>query len=748
VDDQDPAGSDPLDAALPADPSQQAAELVEQAVEADAAALTRDETEPAPDEQDLVRQWMDRTSETADFKAAVAQMEADLDAILGVAADVADASKVTVNHIYRNALQTTAMCVPEKHAVKWKPREEVDLVPGDVMPPQLMQQVRAEERRRKGFANVMRILVRRFCEEANFQETLEAWAQDAAHFRLAVLKFYYQRDLEGDPVSEERLPDEQDNAARMRVLVERFGRGEFTRSDAEFRQLLDLMTAQGKTEIARREGIVAELVPLTQYRCDPVVDGPENMRRASWHRHDVLMLRDDVLAKFANVKPEDLETQAQAYYLDTTGRAVKRDRIEKTQTANQAAQLDVNRAGRLGSEPGTDWYTVSEIYDLVTNHRLVLIEGLSYPVVNECAVNMPTGLVPFEVLVLNRVPGRLYGFSDTELQAKIQKRINWKRTEEEEARDASKPRWGYDPAVITDESAIQNVNEADPGDWVPVPVADKNKTLKDSVIPLHGNHEYNPAEYDTSKDEQELRKMSALPDQALGMTGVAKFSREVLAAQQGMNVMAKYRQARMARALKSVYSKIGQLLVFNVGPELAVRMAGPIAQMYWPAQPVDRQKVYDGLDIEVEVAMDSELDTAQQTQDLTALVEAGARAGAKVDPEVFTRILARLTGRLADVDDLFKPDPNALGLRLAEALQANPGMMDPQLVAALAPMLAMAHQQALEIQAAGAAPGAPEATAAGAPGPAGPPPAQPMVDAPAGALPGLPGMPAVGPGPA
>ncbi len=723
-----PVEGDPLDGALPADPAEQAGAMIEQAVADDNATLTRDESPADPADCDLVKTWWARTAETQDFSAAVKQMEADLEAILGNAADLADAEKVTVRHIYRNALQTTAMCVPADHRASWKQREEVDLVPGDSMIPGLHQQLQAEKIKHAGLAAVMRLLVMRFCEEANFQETLEAWAQDAAHFPACTLKFYYQRDLEGDPVSEERLPDEQDNIARIRVLTERYARGEFTKSDAEWRQLTDLMQIMGKTEIARREGIVAEIIPLPQYRVDPAVDGPENIGRARWHRHDVLMLRDEVLAKWSDIDPEELETQAHAYSADAIGRAVKRERIDKTKTSNQAAMTDVNRAGLLGTEAGSDWYLVAEIYDLETNHRLVLIEGLDYPVVNEPITNMPTGLVPFEVLVLNRVPRRLYGMSDTQLQAKIQDRINWKRSEEEGDRDAAKPRWGYDPATLGDGKAVIRASEADPYTAVPIPVAGKG-TLKDSLVPLMGNHEFNPQEYDTTKDEQEMRRMAALPEQALGVTGGARFSREVQAAQDGMNIMAKYRQARMSRALKRVYSKIAQLLIFNVGPDLAIRMAGPLAARYWPAQPMDRQKIYDGLDITVDVAMDATLEDAKQITDLTDLVKAGASAGAVVDSDVFTKIFSRLTSRIADVDGLFKPDPNALAMRLAEALQKNPGVLTPDLAMAVTQAVMQSQPQVLP-----GAPPAPGGTApSGAPMQQPPPmtPPAPMVGAPA-----------------
>ncbi len=244
------------------------------------------------------------------------------------------------------------------------------------------------------------------------------------------------------------------------------------------------------------------------------------------------------------------------------------------------------------------------------------------------------------------------------------------------------------------------------------------------MIPLHGNHEYNEAEFDTGKDEQEMRRMAALPEQALGVTGNARFSREVLAAQQGMNVMARYRQSRMARGLKRVYQKFAQLLVFNVNAELAARLAGPLAPRYWPAQPVDRQKVYEGLDITVNVAMDATMEDARQLDSLVQLAEAGGKIGARVDPKVFTRLFARFAGRQADVDDLFQQDPNAVAQELLEALQSNPNALSPEIIPALVQTV-MATQQRALAPAMGGAPGAP-----GAPPMPGAPPApmppQPM----------------------
>ena len=235
------AGSDP-------------AAIVDVAVEEGIASPERQDQITPPEKAALVRFWWDRTSETADFRAAVDQQAKDQETLDGGRPDETDDdAEVTINHVYRNAIQTVAQTVPTMTEIAWKPREEVEPLPGMPIPPE----VTARRRQQQGLAAVVTTMFHRFAEMGNLQEKIEAWVQDSVHFRCAVFKVWFQRDLAADPIGEERLPDEQDLLARSRVLIEQYDRGEFHKTDARYEEMRNILKSIGKTEADVKRGIVA-----------------------------------------------------------------------------------------------------------------------------------------------------------------------------------------------------------------------------------------------------------------------------------------------------------------------------------------------------------------------------------------------------------------------------------------------------------------------------------------------------------
>lgn len=690
------AGSDP-------------AAIVEVAVEAGVATAEYEREPTPPEKAALVRHWWDRTAETADFKAAVERQAKDIEVLEGgTKAEVDDDAEVTINHVYRNAIQGVALTAPDMMKIEWKPREEVKPLPGTPIPPEVVQR----RRQQQGLAAVTTVLFRRFAEMGNLEEKFEALIQDSFHFRIAIAKVWWQRSLASDPIGESRLPDEQDLLARARVLIELYDRGEFSKHDPQYEELRNCLKSIGRTESDVKRGIVVELRPLAHYRCDPSVTGPEYHDTAAWESDDVCMTRDEILGKWSHIKPEDLERCA-IYSLDETGRAIRRDREDRTTTTREVhavRQLPDTRPR------GDDWLLCREIYDYETNTRLVLVEGLDFPAVEEPIERGPTGMSPFVPLIENRRSGSFYGFSDTEFQAKPQRQLNRMRSQEEDGRRQARPKWAIN-AAADPHNDVQKAMEAEPGTVTPIRVGTA-KALAEELVNLAGNHEFNPVEYDGSKIVQEMRKMAMLPEQASGELGQAEFATEVQVAAAGANALARYRQKRILRAIKKLLDKIAQLILLNVNQDLAVRYAGPMAAYYWPPNPMDRREVYDGLTISVDVAMDRQLDYARRADSLAKLIEAFAKTGVQFDREVAAKLLARFMDLGDEADDLVQSDPNELVARLMAAVQENPQALAPEAALVLVQLGQAAQQMAM--QAAMAA--QPQTQPAGAPQPPAAPP--------------------------
>lgn len=690
--DQEPA-VDPLSLAVGEDPAAaDPAGFIDDAV-ADGTAMGEDQdvaTETPEDLKSQVHEWLTRTQETADFKAACIQRDKDLVVILGgTQAEIDDAAQITVNHVYRNTMQTVALTVPEHLSVKWSAREEVGVLPGQMLSPQITQAIEERKRKQKGMAMVSEVLFKRFGQECNLQEKVEGFVQDGSHFRAAIMKVWFQFDFDADPVSADRLPDAQNNHADLRTLVIRYARGEFTKDDADHQKMKDLLATMNRTELEVKCGIVIESIPLDQYRVDPAVTSPEHHYTATWERHDVTMRRSDVLAKFQNVKPIDLE-QCGIMVPDEAGKLIRQKMEERTSPNETAIQPNPRHMPGNRSPKDDDWLLVSEIYDYQTNHRLTLIEGLEYPAAKVPLEKMPFGNSPFVCLIMNRMPHRWYGMSDTEMQGKIQAALNRLRTNEEEARDNAQPRWAFDPAVIGEKS-LNSAQKAAAWTFNPVPVTGKG-TLAESLVPLAGNHEFNPQEYDITKLLTEMRAMAMLPEQALGVTGAADFAKEVEVAAAGATIMAKYRMARIKRALRLLFDKTMQLIMWNVGVDKAVQYAGPLAAEYWPKEPMQRWEIYETLKPEVEVAMDRQLDYAKRQQALVQVLEALGGLGVTMDKELLAKLLIKYLDLGEEAQALVQSDPNDLVQRLAESIQKNPGAVSPEAMMVLAQIGQQAQQ--------------------------------------------------------
>lgn len=703
----------PLDGALPGS-AEESAGLIDLAVDNGAAAEERPPRETTPETRAMVDHWWKATEETADFSAAIERMLKD-EVILdgGDAKQVADPAECTVQHVYRNAIQTVALMVPGAAGVKWKARPLAEPIPG------MAESMEAQQARRRamGMASVCTTLFNRFAEASDFDERGEAWIQDSVHFRAGIVKVWWQRELATDTISRDRLADQQDQLALLRTLVEQYDQGEFGPDDPPHRQMTQLMASMNVSEADVRRGLVIETVPLGQYRIDPSVTGPEHKRQCRWERHDILMQRDQILAKWDAISYDDLQ-RCTTFSVDEQGRWLKQDMQARTERTGQAG--DSRRMDRTpGSLSGEDWLLVAEIYDYTTNTRLVLVEGLEFPAVEEPM----QGGSPFVVLVLNRRARSFYGYSDTEMQAKLQTARNYMRGAEEDAREAAQPRWAYNPAVINDPKVIKAIQNAGPGDMVPVPVP-AGEDLSKNIVPLAGNHEFRMEQFDDSKLSQEQDKMAMMPEASLGVSGKAKFAKEIEAGTAGGAALARYRQKRINRAYKALCDRSMQLILANCPLELAIDYAGPMAAEFFPQAPPDRNKLYDGLTIEVDVALDQNLDSSEKTRLLVQWAEIMQKMGVKFDPETAGRMLGHLLGMGDDAKSMIVSDPNDLIARLNTAMQDGKIPLVPQAMMALQQIISAAQQQMAQMMMAQAAQqGAPGQQAGQMPPPAAAPPA-------------------------
>jgi hypothetical protein len=472
---------------------------------------------------------------------------------------------VRTPHIFIGQKQAIAQTVPEDHTATWKPKEkvrrrddQVDIIASD-----------AEER----WAETIRIGTTTYLREAALQEWLEAFVQDAKSYPIAVLKMTFQRDWGTDPLNGvSQSGDEQDSTQRVRVMIEEVRRGNLTKDDPRWLELHQLIqTLGGKSELELFQGFRISTVPINAFRAPDSCRDPLTIYQQPWLADDTDMTVEEIRTKFpfiqkpagadgaagewTGVHPDDLDTATKgdgttAGSLRATGAGNSRD-LKRRSTRRGAGRADQQVKATL---------IVREVWHRLTNTVYVLVEGISYPVAKWVPERQHDEWFPYIVFVPNRITNDLYGISDVELQADIQHRRNRKATDEEKARWLGLPRDFFDTSV-GDADAVRNAfRAAKPGEITGLPLG--GKPIEETIHRLAYDHK--PEAFDTTRDEQDQRLAARMPEQTQGVTGRAKFAKEVEEAARGNEVATAYDQSLYRRFLVRVYHRAAQTLIFEL----------------------------------------------------------------------------------------------------------------------------------------------------------------------------------------
>ena len=658
--------------------------------------------EPSAEETAEVQDWWARTDNVTGYTDAAAQYEIDnADILLRNACADRDDASIETNLIYLNSRQTVAMMVPSDHRASWEPTPDVDLVEGDSFDPANPQDLALRDAKtkwdveRKGFAQCLNKLVPTLASEAKVQEHFEAWAQDGSHHQTACLSVFWQ-DFE-DPKPSATVTT--NDSTRTQDDVRRMGSEIAAHAVQDHGATANRLARETETlateEAFVRRGLYFENKPLVDWRIDDCITGFEDREKATWWSYDAFLTDDEILQQFDGVSKADLQSPTTPAYSVAPGGGSGGD---------AAAVIGWRRhPGLIYSADGMPYFAtedsrrgeraqvytrrVREIWDAIARERLVLVEGLSGYALVEPFPQELNGQFPMELLCFNRRHRSVYGLSDTQLQAPTQRRINTLRTDEEAARDASKPRWGVDAARVNGKTGemILNLSTIKPGALIALDISAED--MQKAVYPLFNSNSFNPINYDGAKLEQEMRKSAALPEQALGVTGSAEFATEVQVAAQGANVATRHRQQRMERAMQTVYDLCARYVAFNLQPEDAAETVGPLALRYWPADPKRRMQLYDSLAVTVEVAFNAEAEDVQKLDSLTRFLQVAQAAGGPVDPGIIGRLAARILGE-EDLEDAINPDPTAAARILAQAIaNGGPAALPPEAQEALASVI-------------------------------------------------------------
>lgn len=510
--------------------------------------------------------------------------------------------------IYRDSLQITAMTVPDDLTFTFLPVEQVPapLNPLTAMIPVLTQGAASGaaapivagqppvseniDPTVSRFSKTMWITLDNLLNEAEWIKKVQAWVQDSSIFPCAVLKFCFRRDYRNAYLSETPLNrDETDNLARLEALIVRYSKKEFDENSADYEKMKQLVAAlKAKAEIERWWGIELTLVSMDAFGIMEDATDLVSIYDASAMFHDALKSGEEILAQFPYTEGEDGNSYGilpdelnQAVPWDQRSASTdpnSRNRISRNRqlTTPRATPANVATAQGKSVDPKKLKYLVREIWSKKDRTVYVLVRGIDHYIARYIPRATSKRWYPFAVLAPNRVPCEVYGCSDLEMKKDIQRRIHRKRSDEEKARFLAQRRYLYNSA-LADEKEMLKIQDIPPGQFRGANLGAQGK-LTDIVMPLE--HTFDPKCYDTTLDERDKDIMGAIPQQALGATGVANYATEVQVAAQGSAVALQQRQAVVRREVEGLLTCLAEILLQELTPDEVRSIAGPFA--VWP----------------------------------------------------------------------------------------------------------------------------------------------------------------------
>ena len=518
-----------------------------------------------------------------------------------------DDRRVQTPYIFRDSLQSTAMTVPDDTTFTWTPVEQVKaptppaaaMVPTMAMaagappPPMtaMLPPVSANpDPQTETFGQTLKIVQARLLNEVLWLRKVQAWVQDATCFPCSVIKYGFWRDYRTSYLTETPpTKDQSDSVARLEGLITQHANGDFNSDSDKYQEILQLAASlQNNAEVMRWFGIDITLVPMDAFGVSEDAADLVSIYDASWMFNDILMTGQELLAKHPFKELEDGTTEGllpdeleQATPWDQRSASTdpnSRNRISRNKqlTTPRATPANAATASSMSVDPKKLKFMVREVWCKRDRTVYVIVRGIDHFIRRYIPQKTSQRWYPFAILAPNRVPGEVYGASDLELKKDIVKRILRKRSDEETARWLHLRRYVYNKGDV-DEKEIAKVQDIPPGQFKGITLPPGTK-LEDAVLPVE--QPFTPESFDTQLDERDKDMMSALPVQALGTTGQAKFSSEVQVAAQGATIALQFRQAQVRREIEGFLQALAEILLQELTPDEVRDLAGPFA--FWP----------------------------------------------------------------------------------------------------------------------------------------------------------------------
>ena len=691
--------------------------------------IDQDTPEPDPSEEALIRRFEEEARVPSDLRELYEEMEKDREYIHTGAFRFKDDRQFGINFILRSQYAKLAQVFPTDPGFSIRPRRPVNLHvqrrqaqearmraesalqevlrqqepseaggPENVDPMQAAQaaqkaekagerrstaarnlrQVEEAWREDEAFSDTLEVVVERLFREAGGTMILQGAAQDAMTVGIAWLKVTWYEDRERDPLGMPIVDDPQDQMARLRRLTTEFQLGQFTETDDEFFEMMNLVEfavtmarkmlprgAMGLEGLANHDpseppspdvlpevdhyrGLVITPVAPENLRIDwSRVQSPEMWRAGRQITEKTWMSPDEIVERWG-LSERERERLGTTMERQDSHRASSE--VEEAVKGNRESTPAHEELGLDAIKKQNGEVAVWQRYDREQKRLYIWPSGLGRFVVNEIIEVSSRHFFPYIPIYYNRVTGRFLPLSDTRLVRKLQEEINQRLTDDKEARRARYPKY-IAGANMLENSEKEKLMGARPHEVIEV-LGDPEK-IANSVHMLAGAP-YDPLLYDPSLPMRLIEIQMGLPLNATGMSaqGGQRLATEVNISNDHLLAQSGRHGTMLTQALQLVGETTADYAVIGLTTETVAKIAGPTG--YWPD--IGREQILRGMNVDVIASGNNKAAKRQNVETWSTVSQAiSMLMGAKLQ--------AQAAGYELDVEDVARNILSEMGVR-------------------------------------------------------------------------------------
>lgn len=407
----------------------------------------------------------------------------------------------------------------------------------------------------KLLCTTLETVTNRAMADAGLKKRAKSMLAAAMTCYYGVLKVTYQRDIQTDPIIQNRINDTQDNILRLERLIQETEdpdcRGEHEVKLAELKQTM--MALEEQTEVVAAEGLVIDKVLSDNLLIDPTVCEFDDYDSAGWMAQIVPMRRSEAEGR---------------YKVDLSGAL----------TYKQGSEGKHQESGRIASATGDagdddPQIAIIEIWDRQSQRIYTMADGCKFwcrdpyspPTVGE-------RWFPFFLFPFSLVDGDFVGPCLADLVRKLEKEYNETRNKFAKHREMNKPGMVAHGADLT-EKDITSFTHSELGEvWILK--TDSQKPVQQIIGPKP-TIPVNPVDYDTGPIRQDWEQVTGLQDAARSTVVTPKTATEAQIMQQSLSGRISEMRDRMEDFLQELAQYSAQILIMNMTPAQVARYMGP-----------------------------------------------------------------------------------------------------------------------------------------------------------------------------